>query len=647
MRYAAFISYNHRDRRTAAWLHRALETYRFPKRLHGRETAIGPLGDRLPPIFQDREELAASSDLAASVREALEQSSSLIIVCSPDGARSHWVNEEIRTFSALGRRDRIQCLIVAGEPNASRNASHADPALECLPGALFEGGGKEPLASDIRTGQDGRSAARMKLLAGITGLPYDELRQREQARRNRRLAVLTVVLGAALLFTAALAVFALISRQEAIRQRDLAHRKTLTAERTVDFVKSMFAVADPSESKGATVTAREIIDRGAARVDRELRTEPAVRAELQTTLGEVYANLGLLDRGSALVDEGMHVPDLDTGLRARQYLALAEVRNWQADDAGAAAAYAKALDLARDPVDGRSDLIARILAGQGVTLGFLDRPQEGERAVVEALRLDRARGPTGEVDVARDLEALGKVLTGAKQYDRARSAYDRALAIRLRRQGETHPSAFQDLNELGSIAYLQGDGLAAETYFRRALPFAARVLGTRHPEYAMAQNNVARMDIERGAYADAVPRLREAVAIQVAQLGAASGEMVFPLTNLAIALRGVGQQRAAEPYLIRARTIAERTGHRNLGPILIEVADLQCATGRLDQSGPLLAAARPLIAKTYAGEPWRMAWLDLVAAKCRGAPIPVAARSAILARWAPESHFGRRASRGG
>ena len=107
------------------------------------------------------------------------------------------------------------------------------------------------------------------------------------------------MLGAALLFTAALAVFALISRQEAIRQRDLAHRKTLTAERTVDFVKSMFAVADPSESKGATVTAREIIDRGAARIDRELRTEPAVRAELQTTLGEVYANLGLLDRGSA------------------------------------------------------------------------------------------------------------------------------------------------------------------------------------------------------------------------------------------------------------------------------------------------------------------------------------------------------------
>jgi len=107
VKYAAFISYNHRDRKTAAWLHRALETYRVPKPLWGRPTALGVLGKRLPPVFQDREELAVSTDLAASVRAALEASASLIVICSPDGARSRWVNEEIRAFSALGRRERI------------------------------------------------------------------------------------------------------------------------------------------------------------------------------------------------------------------------------------------------------------------------------------------------------------------------------------------------------------------------------------------------------------------------------------------------------------------------------------------------------------------------------------------------------------
>ena len=70
MKYSAFISYNHRDRRWAVWLHRALEGYRVPKRLWGRPAPWGELGARLPPVFRDRDELATSTDLAASVKAA-------------------------------------------------------------------------------------------------------------------------------------------------------------------------------------------------------------------------------------------------------------------------------------------------------------------------------------------------------------------------------------------------------------------------------------------------------------------------------------------------------------------------------------------------------------------------------------------------
>jgi hypothetical protein len=152
VRYAAFISYNHRDRADAAWLLRSLETYFIPRALQGRETKLGNLGKRLPPVFQDLEELAVSSDLAQSVRDALEASASLIVICSPAGAGSRWVNEEIRTFVAFGRRASIQCLIVGGQPNASRTPG-GDAALDCLPTALFEHGA-EPLAAEIRAGQD-------------------------------------------------------------------------------------------------------------------------------------------------------------------------------------------------------------------------------------------------------------------------------------------------------------------------------------------------------------------------------------------------------------------------------------------------------------------------------------------------------------
>ena len=68
MRYSAFISYSHKDRAWAGWLHRELERYRLPKALVGRDSPVGVLERKLPPVFQDREELAASSDLAQSVR---------------------------------------------------------------------------------------------------------------------------------------------------------------------------------------------------------------------------------------------------------------------------------------------------------------------------------------------------------------------------------------------------------------------------------------------------------------------------------------------------------------------------------------------------------------------------------------------------
>ena len=182
MRYSAFISYNHKDRAWAEWLHRALERYRIPKALVGRPAPWGALGRRLPPVFQDREELAASANLADSVREALNDASSLIVICSTNAAKSRWVNEEVRTFSGLGRRDRIQCLIVPEADDADAVHSEAD----LFPPALLELGA-EPLAGDARKTGDGKRNAFLKLVAGVTGVRYDELRQREQSRRQRRL----------------------------------------------------------------------------------------------------------------------------------------------------------------------------------------------------------------------------------------------------------------------------------------------------------------------------------------------------------------------------------------------------------------------------------------------------------------------------
>ena len=92
-RYQSYVSYSHADEKWAVWLHKKLETYRVPRRLVGRKTACGVIPKRIAPIFRDREELPTATDLSETVNKALRDSASLIVICSPHAASSHWVNE--------------------------------------------------------------------------------------------------------------------------------------------------------------------------------------------------------------------------------------------------------------------------------------------------------------------------------------------------------------------------------------------------------------------------------------------------------------------------------------------------------------------------------------------------------------------------
>ncbi|HSC13094.1 MAG TPA: toll/interleukin-1 receptor domain-containing protein, partial [Rhodanobacteraceae bacterium] len=225
-RYFAFISYSHQDETWAQWLHKTLETWRVPKRLVGQTTAAGVIPSRLLPIFRDRDELASATDLGRTVNAALAQSKNLIVICSPASAKSRWVNEEVLAFKRLGHAERIFCLIVGGEPNASDIAGRE--AEECFAPALrFEIGADgqptprrtEPIAADAREGKDGKANAKLKLIAGLLDVGFDALKQREMQRRNRRLAIVTAAALVVMAITTTLAITAVIARNDAERRQ--------------------------------------------------------------------------------------------------------------------------------------------------------------------------------------------------------------------------------------------------------------------------------------------------------------------------------------------------------------------------------------------------------------------------------------------
>jgi tetratricopeptide (TPR) repeat protein len=278
--YRAFISYSHRDERFARWLHRALETYRIPKNLTSDDLKGG---STLSPIFRDREEFPAATDLTTRIREALDDSEYLIVLCSPAAVQSRWVNEEIRTFRGLGKGDRILAMVVDGEPPA------------CFPEMLRQdaetGRVYEHIAADARKQGDGRKEALLKIVAGMLSVGLDDIRQREQRRYIRRLTAIAATAVLLTLFTSALAGFAFVSQRDAERRRDQSEnligfmvgdlRTQLKSVGRLDILRS---VGDKALEYFASLDASD------ATSDVLLR-----RGQSLHQLGEVYLDLGQWD----------------------------------------------------------------------------------------------------------------------------------------------------------------------------------------------------------------------------------------------------------------------------------------------------------------------------------------------------------------
>lgn len=611
MRYAAFISYSHFDRRWAQWLHRRIERYRPPR---GAGSGWPRSARELRPVFLDRAELPSSADLAAAVQSALADSAALIIICSPVSAASRWVNEEVRQFKALGRGQRIFCLVVAGDP---ATGDCFPPALrfEVEDGKITSRPAREPLAADLRPGMDDRESAALKIIAGLLELSFDSLKQRELLRRHRRLALVASASALGSLVFAGLAVLAVHARNEAELQRVRAEQQSLTAQRTADFLKSLFVVSDPSESRGNTITAREVLDRGARQIDAQLREAPLVRADLGTTLGEVYTSLGLYDEGLRLLTRASEVPARPADQQAQTLIAAGELQTLRGDYAAAG----KLLDRASADLHSAKlpdpRLEVRLLGARGELFNWQDDSHSARTYFERALQQSRQAG-VGGVQRARLLQGLAVTNMVAGHFGAAGQELQQALNEQVAATGEWHPRVSEILSDLGSVAYLEGRREAAIPYYRRCLEIDRRILGPNHPGTAPTLNNLARMLLETRQFEEAGRLLQQSIDIRKSQVLDTDESMAFTFSNLALVRLGQNRIDDARGLFQRALAAAIVSRNRLHGPILTDLADLECRTEEYEQGLRRLDEASGIVADRYPEEAWRSAHVDLVRAGC-------------------------------
>ena len=97
-------------------------------------------------------------------------------------------------------------------------------------------------------------------------------------------------------------------------------QKIEDARQISDFLVSLFEVSNPDEERGNTITAREILDRGAEKIKRELPDQPLMQARMMQTLGRVYSSLGLYQQARPLLEEALTIMK-DAGDESRSEMA--------------------------------------------------------------------------------------------------------------------------------------------------------------------------------------------------------------------------------------------------------------------------------------------------------------------------------------
>ena len=606
--YRAFLSYSHSDRAAAAAIHYALEGYRLPRKLVGRPTAVGPVPRRLTPIFRDREELSAASDLSTLITAALEKSLFLIVVCSPAAAASKWVNAEIIAFKRLHGEDRVLALVVAGEPNVS-TWDHAAPD-EAFPRALrFQIGAHgrlthqpaEPLAADMRKGQDRRRLARLKLIAGLSGLPLDQIVRRETQRHARRLSIVAAGALIGMIFAGGLAIYANTRRIEAIAQRRIAEREAATSRATSDYLVGTFSITNPATENPRTITVFTLLGRSAARIQTELADQPAVQARLIYTLAEAYDNLGLFDDARRMIERSR--PAIlragGEGVGAELMLASTYLSLGQLDRASAVVAHAQRT-LDSDP-KALPEWRAMALATRGRIRIATQDVNGGLADFDRALVLYRQNPETSPRRIAALLQNRGLVLSDDGQFAAAETSLNEALVISRAKLGERHLFTGQIWYALAQNAFLAGRLDVAEARIARALVIERLMLDPDNPIIADALSIQGQIYQGEHKLAPAQAALEQAVAVYRKAFGRPHYLIGIADVYLALVESDRGDTNGALRILDDAKhnyDVSYGHLHANHGDLLVNRALILARAGRMTEAHRDCAAGVAILGQT-------------------------------------------------
>ena len=393
----------------------------------------------------------------------------------------------------------------------------------------------------------------------MAGQPSQSYRMKKFIRRHKLAVAAASAVTVALLLGIVGTTVGLV---RATRAEHAAHEQAVTAQTISDFLVGLFKVADPESTLGNRITAREILDRGAERIDQELKDQPLMRARLQGTMGDVYKSLGLYGAARPLLESSLtlrrdrlgesHLDVSDAEARLGELYRLAGNR------VGAESLLTRALATREKALGPHSPEVGAILCDLGMVYAAQARFDEAGTVLARSLAIrENALGPE-HPDVARSLNELGVLRWRQGRYAAAESLLTRAIAIWEKDQGGNHPYVARALNNLGLVMREEGKNHASIPLFRRALGIYEKVVGPDHPYVAAVLNNLGQALDDQGDHTTAIQLCERALAIKEKTLGPEHPDLASTLQILANSWKAQRKYDVALQLLSRALAIREK-----------------------------------------------------------------------------------------
>lgn len=370
------------------------------------------------------------------------------------------------------------------------------------------------------------------------------------------------------------------------RERALAQQQAATAARASQLLVEMFRLSDPDIARGQTITAHEILRRGASRVESDFGHDPALQAIMLLEIGRIYHNLALHDEADRLVRTAVtwwRGQDAPAQLAAALHL-LAEIEGARSQLADAEQHFREALELRRALHRRPHEDFAATAHGLADVLVMRNSHDEAERLLREALTVERQLHGAHSPHVGSTLYALALTFHGRGKLQDAEPIFREAVDVYRRVPASDDPHAASARMELAMVLHFRQQYAEAEPLFREAVELRRRMYPPGHPATIEALTGLGALFYNTSRFADAERVLREVLTTRASTLGDTTPSIVQVKQILGVTLGEQGRYVEAERLLTEAweRTRASGGPVAPLGFIIrIQRAEARLMAGRV------------------------------------------------------------------